>query len=277
MTSAAEGGECAVTPEIPVVETSSTAVVDTSASLSRKPRPGDVVTFTILKFQPESDENDDNPLVLEPLFDTTGTLQLVLDGGNYLPGLHKILSTLTPGETVKGVSIDAGYGAYNPELVMKISTSEIGNSLDTSLVKIGTALQMGNGMQCRVTEINDEQWTMDANHMLAGAAYEVDVKLDMVEEGPTSWEYVAEGTDDRYKAATFALGCFWGGGEFSLLHELGVHLMCICCAHISFSAQLYRTGLSENARSNLNSHWIYTGAKGESNIRGSMYWNHWTY
>eukprot|EP00571_Detonula_confervacea_P016198 CAMPEP_0172310536 /NCGR_PEP_ID=MMETSP1058-20130122/11541_1 /TAXON_ID=83371 /ORGANISM="Detonula confervacea, Strain CCMP 353" /LENGTH=336 /DNA_ID=CAMNT_0013023355 /DNA_START=376 /DNA_END=1386 /DNA_ORIENTATION=+ len=185
-------------------------VDDSSTSLSRKPKSGDIVTFTLLRFQPDS--SDDISLVLEPLFDTTGTLQLVLDRGNYLPGLHKLLSTMNPGETIQGVSIDAGYGGYNPELVFQLPTADMGNSIDTSLVKIGTVLGMGNGMNCRVTEMNDEKWTLDANHVMAGAAYDVDVKMEKVEEGPTNWDYVGdEAQDDRYKVATFALGCFWGG------------------------------------------------------------------
>lgn len=170
------------------------------------------MTFTLLRFQPTSSGGDDKPLVLEPLFDTTGTLQLVLNGGNYLPGLHQLLSTMNPGETIEGATIDAGYGGYNPDLMFQISTSEIGDSIDTSLVEIGMALRMGNGMEYRVTEMNDEKWTLDANHVLAGAAYDVDVKLEKVEEGPKNWEYVGgEVKEDKYKVATFALGCFWGG------------------------------------------------------------------
>ncbi|KAL7526271.1 hypothetical protein ACHAXR_002786 [Thalassiosira sp. AJA248-18] len=119
---------------------------------------------------------------------------------------------MNPGETIQGTSIDAGYGGYNPELVFQISASQIGESIDTSLLKIGTVLRLGNGMECRVTEMNDEMWTLDANHILAGAAYDVDVKLEKVEDGPSNWDYVGEEVgDERYKVATFALGCFWGG------------------------------------------------------------------
>mmetsp|Transcript_22130 Transcript_22130/g.53621 ORF Transcript_22130/g.53621 Transcript_22130/m.53621 type:complete len:414 (+) Transcript_22130:115-1356(+) len=206
----ANDGECGVTPEIPA-PSSANSLVDSSSSLSRKPKAGDVVTFTLLRFQP-TDGSDDESLVLEPLFDTSGTLQLVLDGGNYLPGLHQLLFTMNPGETVRGTSVDAGYGSYNPDLVFQVSTAEIGDSIDSSLVKVGTALRMGNGMECRVTEMNDEKWTLDANHALAGAAYDVDVKLEKVEEGPKNWEYASDDAkDDKYKVATFALGCFWGG------------------------------------------------------------------
>lgn len=179
-----------------------------SSSLSRKPVTGDVVTFTFESFEPISD------MVLEPpLFDTEGTRQLVLNGGNYLPGLHKLLSTMTPGESVTdGVNIDAGYGAYKKELVFDVSTSDFGD-MDTSQIKIGTMLQMQNGVQCRVTKIENDKWTLDANHPLAGAAYGISVKLDTVENGPTTnVEYVMNGAkDDKYKVATFGLGCFWGG------------------------------------------------------------------
>ena len=179
-----------------------------SSSLSRKPVTGDVVTFTFESFEPISD------MVLEPpLFDTEGTRQLVLNGGNYLPGLHKLLSTMTPGESVTdGVNIDAGYGAYKKELAFDVSTSDFGD-MDTSQIKIGTMLQMQNGVQCRVTKIENDKWTLDANHPLAGAAYGISVKLDTVENGPTTnVKYVMNGAkDDKYKVATFGLGCFWGG------------------------------------------------------------------
>lgn len=205
----AESGdrECDASPE--------TSQTPSASPLSRKPKSGDIVTFTLLRFQPTSSsggDDDDHPLVLEPLFDTTGTLQLVLNGGNYLPGLHVLLSTMKPGERIEGATIDAGYGGFQSDLVFQISTSEIGDAMDTSAVQVGTVLRMGNGMECRVTDMKDEQWTLDANHLLAGAAYEVDVKLETVEEGITNWEYVGEGGDEhKYKVATVALGCFWGG------------------------------------------------------------------
>jgi len=214
-------GQCGVTPEIPKPSASATFVDDdpsSSLSLSRTPKSGDIVTFTLLRFRTTGSDEDgaaDEPTdALEPLFDTAGTLRLVLDGGNYLPGLHKLLSTMNPGETIEGATIDAGYGGYNPELTFEVSTADIGDSIDTSLVKVGTLLRMGNGMECRVTDMNDEKWTLDANHVMAGAAYDADVKLEKVEEGPKNWDFVGGSEElkkDKYEVATFALGCFWGG------------------------------------------------------------------
>ena len=197
-----------------------TAVATTNekecTTLTRKPKTGDIVTFTLLRFQPPNDSDS----VVEPLFDTMGTLQLRLNHGNYLPGLHQLLSTMSPGETVKGSTIDAGYGAYNPQLVFQIDTSQL--DIDTSLVKIGSVLALGNGLECRVTQITKDDdghdkvmWTLDGNHPSAGSSWVVDVRLDAVEEAPSHWEYVGNDDDkvgkSKYSVATFGLGCFWGG------------------------------------------------------------------
>jgi len=124
---------------------------------------------------------------------------------------------MTPGETITGSTIDAGYGSYNTQLVFQIDATQL--QVDTSLVKVGTMLAMGNGMEVRVTKIEEDgeklMWTLDGNHPLAGASYEVDVRLDDVEEAPSHWECY-DGDDEKkssskYEVATFGLGCFWGG------------------------------------------------------------------
>ncbi|KAL3787835.1 hypothetical protein ACHAW5_000963 [Stephanodiscus triporus] len=217
---ASADGECRPTT-IPEGTTAGSPPSSSGSSLGRRPKSGDVVTFTLRRFRPVGSSGDDDgggggedwPIVP---FDTDGTRQLVLDGGNYLPGLHGLLSTMRPGETIEGAIVDAGYGARDPDLVYRISDSELGKSVDTSRVSVGTVLGMGNGVECRVTATDGETWTLDANPRYAGYAYEVDLTLDMVEEGPTNWEYYKEGdatakNGGRYTVATFALGCFWGG------------------------------------------------------------------
>ena len=76
----------------------------------RTPVGGDVVTV-------EWTVTPRNGLVVEPLFDASGTVAFVLGGGNYLPALHELVGDLRPGEAVQGKVIDAGWGERNPALI----------------------------------------------------------------------------------------------------------------------------------------------------------------
>ena len=79
--------------------------------------------FTLRRFRPISRSGgEEGPLVLallEPPLDTSGTLQLILNGGSYLPGLHHLLSTMQPGEAIHGANVDAGYGVHESTLVFE--------------------------------------------------------------------------------------------------------------------------------------------------------------
>jgi peptide-methionine (S)-S-oxide reductase len=151
-------------------------------------------------------------------------LSFVLGAGNYLPGLHDLVASLVPGGSCEKVSLDAGWGEPNPDLVVEASFADSG--LDPSQVSVGVELFLGNGMKCIVTAIDDSKtkFTIDANPPLAGASYLASVKLLKVEEGPIIGEY-QEGSNSegssRFAVATFALGCFWGG-ELEYMREPGV-------------------------------------------------------
>mmetsp|Transcript_27497 Transcript_27497/g.38704 ORF Transcript_27497/g.38704 Transcript_27497/m.38704 type:complete len:235 (-) Transcript_27497:53-757(-) len=93
--------------------------------------------------------------------------------------------------------------------------------LDVNLLKIGTELVLANGLKCAVTEITEDNFTIDANPPLAGASYSAKVSLKAVEDGPSEFEYSPKGTEGKYKVATFALGCFWGG-ELDYMRQEGI-------------------------------------------------------
>lgn len=172
--------------------------------MNSKPSGGDVVTTTY-KLTP----NDD--FVPNPLFDE-GTVSFVLDGGNYLPGLHSLLSNMSPGETQTGVVMDAGWGDKRDDLVAKVAIASSG--ISKSDLKVGMDLFLANGMNCRVIELDDENFTIDANPPLAGATYTADVTLDSYEPGPSQAQfgYHSENIDSgKFDVLTIALGCFWGG------------------------------------------------------------------
>lgn len=172
---------------------------------------GSVVTIDC-KLLPEGD------FVPEPLFDGIAfdesspatRLSFVLGKGDYLPGLHELVSTLKEGESSDKVSLDAGWGAWNPNLEVKMSFKSLENSgLDPSLIKKGVQLQMANGVIAAVSEVLEDEFVIDANPPLAGASYLASVKLLSAEPGPieSQFSYSPDGCSDcKYHVATFALG-----------------------------------------------------------------------
>ena len=188
------------------------------------PTPGSIVTVDC-RLLPEGD------FVPEPLFDGIALhqddpamrLKFVLSEGNYLPGLHDLILTLKEGEKAEGVSMDAGWGSWNPNLKATLSFESLkASGLDESQIKVGVELVLANGIRAAVTEVGEEEFTIDANPPMAGASYVADVELIKVEEGvPVSLEYSPEPLSSKYQVATFALGCFWGG-ELAYMREKGV-------------------------------------------------------
>lgn len=180
-----------------------------------KPKSGDIVSASF-NLKPNGD------FIPNPLFDD-GEIKFLLDGGNYLPAIHKLLPALSIGETSDEVVLDAGWGDRREELIAQVPISSSG--LKKEELKIGMELYLANGMQCRITEVGDEDFTIDANPPLAGASYTTKVTLNGIEEGPSDakFEYHAEKVDDgsKYEVMTIALGCFWGG-ELEFMRVPGV-------------------------------------------------------
>ena len=196
---------------------------DAAAVPNNKPTLGSIVTIDC-ETKPEGD------FIPEPLMDTHGRLTFVLGGGNYLPGLHDVVSDMVVGETVDHVSLDAGWGSRNSNLVATIQKKEMGDQINVNDLVVGVELYLVNGMKAVVTQVTDDTFTIDANPPLAGASYNAKVSLISIEDGPIETEYTdtAEGfksstttTSSNYHLATFALGCFWGG-ELEFMRQPGV-------------------------------------------------------
>lgn len=244
----------ALEANIAISSTSSSTSLNAHPHQHKKPVKGDIVTVKC-RLTPENgfvpevlidgvilggdsdSNNDDNEAVL-----AFATLSFLLHGGNYLPGLHDLVSTMTVGDSVSHVSLDAGWGARNPALTATLTYADAGLLGDDAISTIqpGVQLHLENGLVCTVTARTDDNFTVDANPPLAGASYLADVKLVSVEPGPQPMPYYDDATaptDDnnsssngnnannnsnsRYEIATFALGCFWGA-ELAFQREPGV-------------------------------------------------------
>jgi len=182
---------------------------------------GDVVTVD-LELTPEGS------FVPEPLFDTSGRVTFILGGGNYLPGLHSLVDGMHEGDSVSKVSIDAGWGQKNPDLIARVPKQLAGDKFQVNFdaLQVGTQLDLKR-MKVVVTEITDTDFVLDANPPMAGSSYNCSLTLIAVESPPTSFEYNTDEnkepchSESKYCVASFGLGCFWGG-ELAFMREQGV-------------------------------------------------------
>jgi FKBP-type peptidyl-prolyl cis-trans isomerase 2 len=197
---------------------------ETTTELFMAAEKGSVVTIDC-RLRPEGD------FVPEPLFDgivlddsdPAVRLTFILGEGNYLPGLHDLVSTMKEGQYIENVSLDAGWGAWNPNLKVSMSFDSLKNSgMDASLIKEGVELSMANGMIAVVTDMFEDEFVIDANPPLAGASYLASVELLSVEPGPVDLQYIPNaGSDCKYQVASFALGKSF----FLLVRILHLHFL----------------------------------------------------
>ena len=191
---------------------------------SRVVAMGDIVTID-LEMVPE------NNFVPESLFDRNGTITFVVGWGNYLPGLHELVQGKGAGDQVSRISIDAGWGDHNPDLVMELPMSKLKRFVkkDGSFPEVGTSLPLQGDLQLTVVQINEEKETVivDANPPLAGASYSCSFQILSIDNLPQEAALLPSSTADReriqsrYKVSTWALGCFWGG-ELAFMRVPGV-------------------------------------------------------
>lgn len=180
---------------------------------------GDVVTVELC-LTPEND------MVLEPLFDTSGTVSFVVGGGNYLPGLHELVEGMRIGDAVKSVSIDGGWGKRNPDLVIDVSKNNLKKMKNTENIVVGATLNLKGGIQVSVLKVSHDTITVDANHPMAGCGYSCDLKVLHVEPYPTQKllyndHLPKSGVSSHLEVASWAMGCFWGG-ELAFMRVPGV-------------------------------------------------------
>jgi len=166
--------------------TTSTTVVSSSSSSSSSTTVsatiGDIITLN-LELVPE------DGFVPEHLFDSSGEIIFVLGWGNYLPGVHELVLSsssgsedgtgMSVGEAVTNISIDAGFGRHNPELVIEIPKRNLQMNKNDSNnknfiveeIKPNTTLNLQGGIEVTVLEVTTDSIVVDANHPLAGASY----------------------------------------------------------------------------------------------------------
>jgi peptidylprolyl isomerase len=110
-------------------------------------------------------------------------LEFTIGEGQVIPGFEQGVEGMSPGEekTIT-ISADDAYGPHHEELVMVVDRGEFPPDMELS---VGDVLQLrqpdGGVALARVTDLDDSNATIDANHPLAGKDLIFDVKLDSIE------------------------------------------------------------------------------------------------
>jgi len=103
---------------------------------------------------------------------------------NIVPGLEEALTGKAEGDTVSVVvSPERGYGECDPDRVFQVSKSRMPADLE---LEVGTMLRMqgpdGMSIPLVITEVLEEEVTVDANHALAGKTLHFEVAIRSVRE-----------------------------------------------------------------------------------------------
>jgi FKBP-type peptidyl-prolyl cis-trans isomerase SlyD len=103
--------------------------------------------------------------------------------GNIIPGLEKALEGKAEGDEIQvQIEPDEGYGPHRQELVQNVSM-EAFSGMDKVEPGMKFNAESAQGpLVVKVTEINGDQVTIDANHDLAGQQLNFDVTVRDVRE-----------------------------------------------------------------------------------------------
>lgn len=106
-------------------------------------------------------------------------LEFTVGSGEIIPGLDKEVEGMAVGEK-KTVSVPAAdaYGEHDPSRQQTVPRDQIPSDIPTD---VGTQLQLqtpdGQAVPVVVSDSNDSEVTLDANHPLAGKELTFDVEL----------------------------------------------------------------------------------------------------
>lgn len=127
-------------------------------------------------------------------------LEYLHGNGNLISGLEAQLEGKEAGDSFTAVIPPAeGYGEYDERLIAKVPRSQFESEAPIEVGMSFQASTIGGPMIVRVTEISDDEITVDGNHELAGKTLHFDVEVVSVREA-TDEELIPQ----------FAGGC--GGG-----------------------------------------------------------------
>lgn len=118
------------------------------------------------------------------VFDTSENrepLEFTLGQGQLIPGFEKAVTGLAVGDsTTVDIPSKEAYGEVREDLIISVPKAQLPDDVEP---QVGMQLQVnqpdGQPVPVRVTEIGDENLTLDANHPLAGQ--DLSFKIEVVD------------------------------------------------------------------------------------------------
>jgi FKBP-type peptidyl-prolyl cis-trans isomerase 2 len=106
-------------------------------------------------------------------------LEFTLGEGQLIPGFEKAVVGLSVGDSTKvDIPSQEAYGESREDLVINVPKDQLPDDVKP---EIGMQLQVnqpdGQPIPVRITEVGDEELTLDANHPLAGEDLSFEIKL----------------------------------------------------------------------------------------------------
>ena len=116
------------------------------------------------------------------VFDTSAErepLEFTLGQGQLIPGFEKAVVGMEVGDSTSvEIPTDEAYGESREDLVINVPKDQLPDEVEP---KVGMQLQVnqenGQPIPVRITEIADDDLTLDANHPLAGKDLKFDIEL----------------------------------------------------------------------------------------------------
>lgn len=106
-------------------------------------------------------------------------LEFTLGSGQLIPGFEKAVQELDEGDSTKvTIPVDEAYGKPREDLIISVPKTNLPEDVAP---EIGMQLQVnqpdGQAIPVRVTDIGEEEITLDANHPLAGKDLVFEIEL----------------------------------------------------------------------------------------------------
>ena len=105
-------------------------------------------------------------------------LEFVMGKGMLIPGFETALENHEVGDVVKVVIPPSeAYGELDPELIFTVPRAQVPDHIPA---EVGVPLQLSNEegqMDVTITEVTDDELTLDANHPLAGKTLTFEIEV----------------------------------------------------------------------------------------------------